>query len=128
MTTDERGDAFSSEDLDLLAREEEVDIETWSKAGRSRRTTIWIVVVGGVPYVRSVRGTRGRWYRNLRAEPHGAIHAADRRIAFTAVPADDEASIAACSAGFQEKYARDPAVKSMLRQDTLSTTLRLEPA
>jgi hypothetical protein len=128
MTADEQGDVFSPEDLELLAQEEEVDIETWSTAGRSRRTTIWIVVVGGIPYVRSVRGTRGRWYRDLRAEPHGAIHAAGRRIAFTAVPADDEASIAACSAGFQEKYARDPAVTSMVRPNTLGTTLRLEPA
>jgi hypothetical protein len=128
MNAQERGGVFSSDDLDLLAQEAEVDIETWPAPGRSRRTTIWIVVVGGIPYVRSVRGTRGRWWRDLRAEPHGAVHAAGRRIAFMAVPADDAASIAACTAGLEEKYARDPAVKPMLKPDILATTLRLEPA
>ena len=119
---------FSSDDLDLLAQEAEVDIETWPAPGRARRTTIWIVVVGGVPYVRSVRGSRGRWWRDLRAEPHGAIHAAGRRFEFLAVPADDTASIAACTTALEEKYAGVPGLEPMIRPDVLSATLRLEPA
>jgi hypothetical protein len=128
MNAQERGAVFSSDDLDVLAREAEVDIETWPAPGRSRRTTIWIVVVGGVPYVRSVRGTRGRWWRDLRAEPHGAIHAAGRRIEFLAVPADDAASIAACTSGLEEKYAGVPGFEPMVRSEVLTATLRLEPA
>ncbi len=34
--------------------------------------TIWIVVVDKVPYVRSVRGAKGRWYRELTARNEGA--------------------------------------------------------
>lgn len=118
---------FPRDVIELFHAEREVDIETWSPAGDMHRTINWVVAVDGVPYIRSYRGTGARWYREIRAEPHGAIHAAGRRIALRAVAADDEASIAACSAGLASKYARNPALTSMLAEDVLGTTLRLEP-
>jgi hypothetical protein len=115
--------------IDLLDRTKEVEIETWSPDGRARRTIIWIVVADGIPYVRSVRGERGRWYRDLTLEPHGAIHAGDRRIAFVVEPATDARSVEATSRGFEKKYRRDRASTiAMLQPDTLPTTLRLLPA
>ena len=51
----------------------EVDIETRSPEGTKHSVTIWIMVVDGVPYVRSVRGPRGRWYRELLARGEGAV-------------------------------------------------------
>ncbi|HKG56810.1 MAG TPA: DUF2255 family protein, partial [Candidatus Limnocylindrales bacterium] len=66
--------SFSREDLSLLAQAEEVDIETGPPAGPRRRTTIWIVVDGSEVFVRSVRGSSGRWYRELLDAPDVTIH------------------------------------------------------
>lgn len=113
--------------LERIAREEEVDIETSSAAGEPHRTIIWAVVHDGKVYVRSFRGERGRWYREIRAEPHGTLVVAGERVPVQAVPAGDEGSIAACSAALERKYASDPALRAMLHPDVLGTTLRLDP-
>ena len=118
---------FPDDVVARIDREEEVEIETWSMAGEPRRTIIWVVVDDGRVYVRSVRGERGRWYREIRTEPHAALLVAGERVEVQAVPVDEE-SIAACSAALERKYAADPALRSMLRPDVLSTTLRLDPA
>ena len=129
MTADAAGEqAFDQDVVRLFADEMEVDIETWSAERAARRTTIWIVVVDGVPLIRSVRGERGRWYRDLIVEPHGAVHAAGRRIPVRAIPVEDQETISACSDAFREKYRGDPAVRTMVRTDVLGTTLRLVPA
>ena len=122
------GPGFSPEDLRILSESKEIEIETWSPSGEPRRTVVWIVVVDGVPYIRALRGERGRWYRDLRAEPHGAVRARGRSIPVRAVPADDDASIAACSDGFRRKYRPGASLDSMLRPEVLTTTMRLEPA
>jgi hypothetical protein len=118
---------FAPEDLDLMDQQREVEIETWSMAGEPRRTVIWVVVADAVPYVRSVRGEAGRWYREIRTEPHGALHVAGRAIPIRAVPVDDEAGIVACTDALKRKYAGDFSLSAMLRPDVLDTTLRLEP-
>lgn len=118
---------FPADVLDLLSRTGEVDIETHAADGTLHRTIIWVVVVDGVAYIRSYRGSTARWYRELVAEPAGAIVADGRRIELRAVPATDDASVEACSAGLQEKYAGDPATPAMVAPAVLPTTLRLEP-
>jgi hypothetical protein len=119
---------FPDDVLELLRDEAEVDIETWSEPRGSRRTTIWVVVADGAPYIRSVRGEDGRWYRDLRLEPHCAIYVNGRRIEARAIPADDRASVEACSRELARKYAGDPGVSVMLVPHVLPTTMRLEPA
>lgn len=123
----ESADTFDAPTLDLLAAVPEVDIETWSPTGTAHRATIWVVVSDGVPYIRSYVGRNARWYREIRGEPHGAIHAADHRIAIHAVPAVDPAAVEAYTTEVQRKYPDDPATPAMIRPDVLSTTLRLEP-
>jgi hypothetical protein len=59
--------------LNQLNTIEEIDIETRSATGRTHRTTLWVVVVDNDVYVRSVRGRSGRWYREIAANPQGAI-------------------------------------------------------
>jgi hypothetical protein len=90
---------------------------------------IWIVVDGDAAYVRSVRGVKGRWYRELTANPHGAIHAGGRRVSVRARPAADAATIARVSDLLRTKYQRrwPGPTASMLREDVLPTTQRLEP-
>jgi hypothetical protein len=123
--------SFDRDTLELWARTAEVEIETSRGAGAPvHRTTIWIVVDGDAAYVRSVRGPAGRWYRELVANPSGAVHAAGRRVAVRAGPAADPDTVAAVSAAIQRKYRqRWPGpTASMLRDETLPTTLRLEPS
>jgi hypothetical protein len=122
------GGSFDPETLDLLDQEIEVDIETSAAGQPAHRTTIWIVVAGGVPLIRSWLGERGRWYREILVEPTAAIHAAGRRIAVRAVPVDDAAVIEACSKALEAKYPDDPATPQMVSPEVLGTTLHLGPA
>jgi hypothetical protein len=119
--------SFPPDELALLAREEEVEIETRTPDGRVRRTVIWVVVDDTTVYVRSVRGKRGRWWQRMMNEPLGAVHVAGRRIPVRAVPATDPTSIEACSRALAEKYAGDPSTRLMLEPETLPTTSRLTP-
>jgi hypothetical protein len=118
---------FPADVLDLLARTAEVDIETRAEDGTVHRTTIWVVVAHDIALIRSYRGAGARWYREIVADPAGAIIAGDRRIEVRAVPATDDASVEACSRGFEAKYPDDPATPAMNALGVLATTLRLEP-
>lgn len=106
----------------------EVDIETRSEKGATHRVTIWIVVVDGEVYVRSVRGPAGRWYRELLARKAGTLHVGARPVDVRPVEVRSTEEIDAVSAGFWRKYPRSASLFSMLRLATLHTTLRLEPA
>jgi hypothetical protein len=119
------------ETLAVWQRTPEIEIETSRGGGAPiHRTVIWIVVDGEDAYVRSVRGAAGRWYRELRANPHGAIHADGRRVAVEAQAVTDAATIETVSQRLREKYEARWAgpTASMLREETLGTTLRLVPA
>ena len=120
-------DGFDDETLALLDAAEEVKIETRAADGREHRTIIWVMVDGTDVYVRSVRGAAGRWYRELVASGEGALHVDPRRIAFRAVPAVDQRSIAACNEALRRKYEKIPGYDPMLEPHTLETTLRLLP-
>ena len=120
--------SFKRDELRLLEGAEEVDIETQPPSGPAHRATIWIVVDGDSAYIRSVNGPSGRWYRELGANPAGALHVDGRRIPITAVPAADPDSVERFNAALRRKYTGVTGFDSMLRPETLDTTLRLEPA
>jgi len=123
--------SFDKNTLDAWDKTAEIEIETSRGDGaRVHRTTIWIVVDGDVAYVRSVRGEDGRWYRELRGNPHGAVHAGGQRVPVEAEPASDAATVAKVSELFERKYkSRWPGpTAAMLRENTLPTTLRLRLA
>jgi hypothetical protein len=128
--THEASDTFSPKLIEALNTTDEVDIETVSPSGTARRTTIWIVTDGTQAYVRSERGTAGRWYRNLVETPTGALHVGSDRVAIHGVQAVDPASIELVSELFREKYGKRfrGSTQAMLQPDTLETTLRLDPA
>lgn len=120
--------AFEPGVLDLIRTEAEVGIVTSRAPGSTEhRTIIWIVVDdAGRVLVRSVRGTRGRWYRECLANPECAILVAGQEVATTAVPAEDPERIEACSRALRAKYARWRAsLEAMLVDDVLETTLEL---
>jgi hypothetical protein len=121
---------FDRATLDLLNGAREVEIETRRSASAPvHRTIIWIVVDdAGRVLVRSERGMRGRWYRELLANPAGAIHASGRRTPILAEVAADPERIEACSEGLRRKYRTARAsLAAMLGEDILETTLELHP-
>ena len=107
----------------------EVDIETFQQgpAGKTHKVTIWIVVHDGAPYVRSVRGKKGRWYRELVARKHGVLHVGTRKVPVRPAAVAEPELIDQVSAALWRKYPRSPSLFSMLRLVTLDTTLRLDP-
>jgi hypothetical protein len=120
--------SFSREELDLIDRSEEVEIETSADDGRTRRTIIWIVVDGGDVFVRSVRGPLGRWYREAAARGEATMHVDGRSIPVIVRPATDEQSVARTSLALERKYSPGGPLRSMLRPEVVETTLRLDRA
>ena len=123
--------SFDPDTLRLIDGAREVRIETSrDKDAPAHRTTIWVVTVDGTVFVRSLRGGKGRWYREVSANPAAALHVGDERIPVRAVPVTDDATIAAVSEAYREKYGRTSpgSTRAMVQPDTLPTTLRLEPA
>ena len=78
-------------------------------------------------FVRSFRGAKGRWYRDLAAGGPATLDLAGRRLAVQAVPANDPTSIDRASREFLAKYRPSSYAEAMVQADLLPTTLRLEP-
>jgi hypothetical protein len=122
--------SFATQTLKLLDATDEIDIETGQPGGRRRRTTIWIVVDGDVPYIRSVRGVDGAWYKRVLADGSARLHAGDQTVDVRLTPATDDATVKRVSDALTRKYnARWPGpTDAMLRPDVLGTTLRVDPS
>ena len=88
---------------------------------------IWVVVAGEEVFVRSWRGTKGRWYRDLAAGGPATLEFAGRRLAVQAIPAADPAAVAGASREYLRKYHRSPYAQTMVKPENLPTTLRLKP-
>ena len=115
--------------LEAFRVKHEVDIETRSAKGETHRVVIWIVVIDGVPYVRSVRARKGRWFRELMRHGDGAILVGKQRVPVRAVLVEDAAENARVSEAIEAKYDRPRAsVIAMIRPEVLPTTARLESA
>ena len=117
----------SSNAVGELERRDEITIETRSRAGQTHRTVIWVVVVDGVPYIASVRGERGRWWRELTASGDGTVIAGRERVRVRAHHVRSADTKRAVSQAYARKYAGSGnSLASMRRQEVLDTTLRLE--
>ncbi len=121
--------SFPPEILDALRGAEEVEIETQAAPEAPvHRTIIWVMVDDQERVlIRSVRGVRGRWYREAVAHPDCTLSVGDVDVPVRAEPAADRDRVAAASAQLAVKYAGDPSLGSMLRADVLETTLELLP-
>ena len=121
---------FDPDTLATLGPIREIELETTSVDGaQTHRTIIWVVTVGDQVFVRSERGSAGRWYREARHTPDIILHARDESIPVTAVPAADPDTVQRVSDAFTAKYGRRSAASTaaMLLPHTLETTLRLDP-
>src|SRR4051794_41728959 len=103
-------EAWTTEEPDRIGAADEVQIAARGPDGSyDPYTTIWVVRAGEDLYVRSWRGSRGRWYRHALTAGAGRGRAAgiERDVAFTqpgAAPHED------LDRGDRAKYPRpDPA-------------------
>ena len=119
--------AFRPQDLELIDRTPEVDIETQPPDGEAHRATIWAVVDDERVFVRSWKGAGAEWFRQIQANPAATLIVNGERYPVTAIPATDPDSIERTNAGLRRKYPNDPATERMCREEILDTTLRLEP-
>jgi hypothetical protein len=116
---------FDADTLHELRDAQEVVIRT-EKHPKSA-IVIWVVVADDEVFVRSWRGTKGRWYKDLAAGGPASLEFAGRQLAVQAVPASDEAAVARTSREFLRKYRQSSPAQQMVRAEILPTTLRLEP-
>jgi hypothetical protein len=116
---------FDADTLRALRNAREVAIRT-EKHPRAA-VTIWVVVADDEVFVRSVRGSKGRWYRDLSAGGSALLEFAGRQLGVQAIPVTDADAIARASREYLRKYEPSPYAQSMVRAEVLPTTLRLEP-
>src|ERR1700720_2003049 len=111
---------FDAKTLRELRDVQEVAIRT-EKHPKSAGV-IWVVVPDAAVFVRSWRGAKGRWYRDLAAGGPATLEFAGRRLAVQALPANDSASITRASDEYLRKYQPSPYAQSMVRAEVLPTT------
>ena len=116
---------FDADILRELRAMQEVAIRTEKHPNAA--VVIWVVVAGEEVFARSVRGTKGRWYRDLAAGGPATLEFTGRQLAVHAIPVSDPAAVARASREYLRKYQPSPYAQAMVRSDVLPTTLRLEP-
>jgi hypothetical protein len=116
---------FDADTLRELHDAQEVAIRTGKHQGSA--VVIWVVVADDEVFVRSVRGSKGRWYRDLATGGFATLEFAGRQLAVQAFPTSDADSIARAGREYLRKYQPSSYAQSMVRAEVLSTTLRLEP-
>jgi len=116
---------FDADILRKLHEAQEVAIRT--ERHPNSTVVIWVVVSDDEVFVRSVRGTKGRWYRDLAAGGPATLELAGHQLAVQAIPASDSDTIARASREYLRKYQPSPYAQAMVHADVLPTTLRLEP-
>src|SRR4029077_18496007 len=117
---------FDADTLRELHDFKEVAIRT--EKHPERAVVIWVVVAADEVFVLSVRGSKGRWYRDLATGGSATLEFARRRLGVRALPAGDAGSPARASRKFLGKYHPSPYAQSIVRDEVLQTTLRLEPS
>jgi hypothetical protein len=103
------------------------EVAIWTEKHPNAVVVIWVVVAGEEVFVQSVRGTKGRWCRDLAAGVSGRLEFAGRHLAVQAILVSDPAAVARASQEYLRKYHPSPYAQAMVRSDDLPTTLRLEP-
>jgi hypothetical protein len=116
---------FEAATLTDLRDLKEVSIRTEKHADSA--VVIWVVVADDEVFVRSFRGAKGRWYRDLAAGGAAALEFAGRQLAVQAVPTKDPAAVDRASREYLRKYRPSPYAQEMVKAEVLPTTLRLEP-
>jgi hypothetical protein len=119
--------ALDSDTLGKLEKVDEVRIVTATPDARKHAATIWVVVVDGNVFIRSFTGPKGRWYKNILANPKADLEVDGERLHVKTEPVTDPPLIEKVSSAYLERYRGSPYAKDMVRPEVLPTTLRLTP-
>src|SRR5215467_3651898 len=103
---------FDAETLSVLRNQQEVAIRT--EKHPEDAIVIWVVVADGEVFVRSVRGARGRWYRDLAAGGPASLEYSGRGLLVQAIPVSDPAAVERASREYLRKYRTSPYAQSMV--------------
>ena len=115
-----------------LKSAQEILLGTTSPSGKRRDTKLWVVVVDGEPYLRSMNGPGARWYRELVREGDGEVVLIDDdhlpRLPVRAEHVDDPATLAQVSKAIKKKYGwtHPQYLPRFLDDDSVAATLRLD--
>ena len=119
---------WDADELAAIAVASELQIASRRSDGTLRKpVTIWVVRVGEELYVRSVKGSKGSWYRGSRQHNQGRIEAGgvERDIDFVAAGHARDEEI---DAAYREKYGSpSSAVEHITSPEAQETTIRLVP-
>ncbi|WP_394551945.1 DUF2255 family protein [Agromyces sp. MMS24-JH15] len=113
-------------ELEAIAGLREIRLAGRRVDGSARTlTTVWHVVVDGAPYVRSMYGTDGQWYRGVSRHFEGVIDwgAGARDVRFVPDDTHDDDIDAALVA----KYGDTSASRHIMTPASKETTLRIDP-
>ena len=116
---------FDKEILARLSAQDEIAIRT--EKHPDMPVVIWVAVADCEVFVRSARGAKGRWYRDVAGGAGATLEFGGQTVPVRAVPAADSDSVERASREYLRKYRRSPYAQSVVRPEILSTTLRLEP-
>ena len=118
-------DTFDADTVNALRNAQEVGIRT--EAHPDKAVPIWVVVSGNDVFIRSVRGPKGRWYKDLASGGKARLDLDGRQIDVRVTPANDRDLIERASKEYLTKYRTSPYAASIVRDEVLATTLRLQP-
>jgi hypothetical protein len=108
-----------------IAQAEEIVIGFVRPDGSRGSTPIWDVEVGNEIYIRSGGGTRGGWYRRLRANPDGEVRQGRNVYPVRAEPVDDTDLQSRVTQAYRAKYGGSPLLSMFLEPGSVSATLHL---
>jgi hypothetical protein len=113
-----------------LKAAQEVMVGTTSPSGDHHETKLWVVVVDGKPYLRSMNGPGARWYRELTSAGSGELVALDDgwRLPISVERVGDPDVVHDVSKAFKKKYGwtHPQYIKRFLDEESLEATLRLD--
>ena len=121
--------AWTKRELDKIAAADELEIASLRRDSTLRGpVTVWVVRHGDDPFVRSVKGPTGAWFRGTTARHQGHIQGGDVEKDVTFVKAND-ALKDEIDRAYRTKYRRYATniVNSVLTPRARSATLRLVP-
>src|SRR5690242_9513378 len=113
---------FEKAILSRLRDQDEIRIRTVKHPDTA--VIIWVAVAGDDVFVRSARGAKGRWYKDVAGGGEATVEFNGHKLPVRAVPAADQASIEQATREYLRKYGRSPYAQSVVRPDILPTTLR----
>jgi hypothetical protein len=114
-----------------LRATQEVLLGTTSPSGARHDTKLWIVVVDGEPYLRSMNGPGARWYREALRDGDAEmllLDDRDKRLRVHAAHFDDPATLAQVSKAIKKKYGwtHPQYLPRFLDDESVAATLHLD--